>query len=114
MRVELSCAICGALLAAGCGKSPAAPDGTGPQLDAPTDGVPDVPPHMPGTPGAGAHGLAYYKLADPRYPSNPASISTPKITTAASGSTIVVSVGRGELTKFTAASVIDTAGNAPY
>lgn len=111
MRVDLLCAICGALLAAGCGKSPAM---LGPQLDAPTDGVPDVPPHIPGMPGAGAHGLAYYKLADPKYPSNPTSISTPKITTAASGSTIVVSVGRGELTKFNAASVTDTMGNAPY
>ena len=122
MSVDLLCAICGALLAAGCGKSPATPDGTGPQpVDAapddatPVDGMPvDVPPHVPGTPGAGAHGLAYYKLADPRFPSNPASISTPKITTAASGSTIVVSVGRGEIAKFSAASMTDTAGNAPY
>jgi hypothetical protein len=117
MRVDLLCAICGALLAAGCGKSPATPDGTGPQLGdaAPGDGGPvDVPPHMPGTPGAAAHGLAYYKLADPRYPSNPTSISTPKMTTAASGSTIVVSVGRGEITKFAAATVTDTVGNAPY
>src|SRR5262245_47913465 len=111
MRVELLCAICGALLAAGCGKSPAM---LGPQLDAPTDGAPDVPPHIPGNPGAGAHGLAYYKLADARYPSNPTSISTPKMTTAASGSTIVVSVGRGDINKLTAASVTDTASNAPY
>lgn len=121
MSVDVLCAICGALLVAGCGKSPATPDGTGPQLidAAPTDGVPvdapvDVPPHMPGTPGAGAHGLAYYKLADPRFPSNPTSISTPKITTAASGSTIVVSVGRGDITRFTGVTVTDTAGNAPY
>lgn len=117
MRVDLLCAICGALLAAGCGKSPATPDGTGPQpFDAaPTDAAPvDVPPHMPGTPGAAAHGLAYYKLADPRFPENTASISTPKMTTAASGSTIIVSVGRGEIAKFTAATVTDNMGNAPY
>jgi hypothetical protein len=118
MRVDLPCALCGALLVAGCGKSPAVPDGTGPQsIDAaPTDALVDVPPHIPGTPGAGAHGLAYYKLADSRYPSNPTSISTPKITTAASGSTIVVSIGRGDFTKFTAAGAlpVDTAGNAPY
>jgi hypothetical protein len=124
MRVELLGAICGALLAAGCGKSPATPDGTGPQpVDAapddatPVDGMPvDVPPHVPGTPGAGAHGLTYYKLADPRYPENTTSISTPKITTAASGSTIVVSVGRGDINKFAAAGAlpVDTAGNAPY
>jgi hypothetical protein len=124
MRVNLLCAICGALLVTGCGKSPATPDGTGPQpIDAaptdavPTDAVPtDVPPHVPGTPGAGAHGLAYYKLADPRYPENTTSISTPKITTAASGSTIVVSIGRGDINKFAAAAAlpVDTAGNAPY
>jgi hypothetical protein len=116
MRVDLPCAICGALLVASCGKSPAVPDGTGPQpIDAaPTDALVDVPPHMPGTPGAAAHGLAYYKLADPRYPENTTSISTPKITTAASGSTIVVSIGRGDITKFTAATVTDTASNAPY
>ncbi|HEX8113881.1 MAG TPA: hypothetical protein VF516_39385, partial [Kofleriaceae bacterium] len=116
MRADLPCAICGVLLVAGCGKSPAVPDGTGPPLidAAPTDALVDVPPHMPGTPGAGAHGLAYYKLADPRYPSNATSISTPKITTAASGSTIVVSVGRGDISKFAAATVTDTAGNTPY
>jgi hypothetical protein len=127
MRVDLLCAMCGALLVAGCGKSPATPDGTGPQpIDAapgdatpgdagPVDATPvDVPPHIPGTPGAAAHGLAYYKLADPRYPSNPTSISTPTLTTAASGSTIIVSVGRGDLSKFAAATVTDTAGNAPY
>jgi hypothetical protein len=129
MRVDLLCAICGGLVMAACGKSPATPDGTGPQpIDAapvdvapvdvaPTDGAPvDVPPHMPGTPGAAAHGLAYYKFADPRYPENTTSISTPKMTTAASGSTIVVSVGRGDIGKFAAAGalLVDTAGNAPY
>ncbi|HEX3482348.1 MAG TPA: hypothetical protein VHT91_45340 [Kofleriaceae bacterium] len=115
MRVDVLCAVSGALLLGGCGKSPATPDGTGPQpFDAaPTDGPGDVPPHMPGTPGAAAHGLAYYKLADPRYPETIASISTPKLTTAASGSTIVVSVGRGDIDKF-ATTVTDTAGNAPY
>ncbi len=138
MRVDLPCAICGVLLVAGCGKSPATPDGIGPQpydaasadavpTDAvPTDAVPadalpadalvDAPPHIPGTPGAAAHGLAYYKLADPRFPSNTTSISTPKLTTAASGSTIVVSIGRGDFTKFSAVGAlpVDTAGNAPY
>lgn len=133
MRVDLPCAICGALLVAGCGKSPAMPDGIGPPpFDAaptdaaltdamltdamPADAPVDGPPHIPGTPGAGAHGLAYYKLADPRFPSSSTSISTPKITTAASGSTIVVSIGRGDITKFTATGALptDTAGNAPY
>jgi hypothetical protein len=111
MRVDLLCAISSALLAAGCGKSPATPDAPGTQ---PIDAAPvDVPAHMPGTPGAAAHGLAYYKLADPS-PASTTSIATPKLTTAASGSTIVISVGRGDITKFTAATVTDTAGNAPY
>jgi hypothetical protein len=124
MRVDLLCASCAALLAAGCGKSPATPDGTGPQpIDAaPVDGAAidgapvDVPPHLPGTPGAAAHGLAYYKFADPRYPESTTSISTPAMTTAASGSTIVVSVGRGDIDKFAAAGAlpVDAAGNAPY
>jgi hypothetical protein len=110
MRVDLLCAIASALLA-GCGKSPAAPDSPGGKpIDA---ALADVPPHMPGTPGAGAHGLAYYKLADPN-PASTASISTPKITTSATGSTIIVSVGRGDITKFATATVTDTAGNAPY
>lgn len=107
MRVDLLCAIAGALLASGCGKSPPSPGGPG-------DATVNVPPHMPGSPGAGAHGLAYYKLADPNYPSSATSISTPRLTTAGSGSTIVVSVGRGDITRFAAATVTDTAGNAPY
>lgn len=111
MRVALLCAISGAQLVAACGKSPATPDATGPPL---IDAAPvDVPPHIPGMPGAGAHGLAYYKLADPD-PASTTSISTPRMTTAASGSTIVVSVGRGDITRFAAATVTDTAGNAPY
>jgi hypothetical protein len=122
MRVDFLGAICGALLVAGCSKPPGTPNGfplidapTAPTDAAPTDAAPvDGPPHLPGTPGAGAHGLAYYKLADSRYPENTTSISTPKMTTAASGSTIVVSIGRGDVTKFTGATVTDTASNAPY
>jgi hypothetical protein len=111
MRVDLLCAIASALLAGGCGKSPSSPGGPGPMTG---DGAPvDVPPHMPGTPGAGAHGLAYYKLAAP-HPASATSISTPRLTTAATGSTIIVSVGRGDISKFAAATVTDTAGNAPY
>jgi hypothetical protein len=111
MRVDLLCAIASALVAAGCGKSPATPDSPGTRpIDA---ALADVPPHMPGTPGAGAHGLAYYKLADPN-PASTTSISTPRMTTGATGSTIVVSVGRGDLGKFATATVTDTAGNAPY
>ncbi|HEX3759259.1 MAG TPA: hypothetical protein VHW23_11150 [Kofleriaceae bacterium] len=95
------------LLAAGCSKSPSSPGGPGPL---PGDG----PTNTPGMPGLGGHGLAYYKLADPGTPASATSIATPKLTTSATGSTIVVSVGRGDATRFTGAALTDTAGNAPY
>lgn len=83
---------CALLLAAGCGSSPGRPDAG----------------HTPGMPGAGAHGLSFYHLGDP----NPTSITTPAMPTGASGSTIVVSVGRGDNTLF--ALPTDNKGNAPY
>lgn len=116
MRVDLLCAISSALLAAGCKSSnPGGPGPTPGDGPIPGDGpmLGDGPGHTPGMPGLGAHGLAYYKLEDPRY-QGATSISTPKLATSATGSTIVVSVGRGDITKFDAASVTDTAGNAPY
>src|SRR5262245_24080928 len=70
----------------------------------------DGPGHTPGTPGLGAHGLSFYHLADPGQPSSTTSISTPKLTSQASGSTIIVSVGRGDNTLF--ASPTDRAGNS--
>jgi hypothetical protein len=60
-------------------------------------------------PGLGAHGIADYHLSDMP---DAVSISTPAMTTHASGSTIVVSVGRGDNTLF--AVPTDNKGNSPY
>jgi len=103
MRPAVLLAISSAL-ATGC-KSPSNPGG--PDLG-------DGPGHIPGTPGLGGHGLAYYKLADANYPASATAISTPRLATGATGSTIVVGVGRGDATRFAGASLTDTAGNAPY
>jgi hypothetical protein len=90
--------VCG-LLCAACGSSSVKPDAPG--GDAGSD-------QGTGMSYANAHGLAYYKLG-----ANAAtSISTPAMTTQASGSTIVVSIGRGNKKLF--ALPTDTKGNAPY
>lgn len=80
----------------------------------PVDGCPvSSPPlagpgHTPGNPGLGAHRMSYCK-----YLANlPPSLSTPPMATQPSGSTIIVGVGRGDLTKFV--SPTDNYGNAPY
>ncbi|TMQ20178.1 MAG: hypothetical protein E6J91_04570 [Deltaproteobacteria bacterium] len=118
MRMDVAWMLAAAVVAAGCGKSPAGPDGPTdhPPSDSPSDGPSDgpgvdVPPHIPGMPGAGAHGMRFYHLGDPSAPST-SSITTPAMTTQATGSTIVVSVGRGDDTLF--ALPTDTRGNAPY
>ncbi|HEY0194544.1 MAG TPA: hypothetical protein VGC42_25705 [Kofleriaceae bacterium] len=95
---------CGAL-AIGCGSSserqPDAPLGSGSGSGSGSD-------QGTGNAAVGAHAINYYKLG-----ANPAiSLSTPPITTQASGSTIVVSVGRGNATLF--ALPTDSKGNAPY
>jgi hypothetical protein len=90
----------GVLLTAGCSKH-----GTGP--DAPVFDAPDVPGN-PGDPGLGGHGLHYYRLNA----TQAASIATPPVTTQPRGSTIIVSVGRGNNTLF--ALPTDSNGNAPY
>ena len=93
-------------LAAGCGSQSVKPDAPN---GIPNDGAPtDVPGHTPGMPGLGAHSLSFYPLNS----SNASSISTPAMTTQPSGSTIVVSVGRGDNTLF--ALPTDNKGNAPY
>jgi hypothetical protein len=108
MRVELLW-IGSALCAIGCGGAPAVADAPA----RPVDGAPgDAPGHTPGMPGLGGHGMAFFHLADPDHSPSTASISTPKLTTAASGGTIVVGVGRGDRALF--ALPTDTAGNTPY
>jgi hypothetical protein len=95
------------VLVAGCGSQSVKPDAPN---GIPNDGAPsDVPGHTPGMPGLGAHGLNYYKLDhDPLE----ATISTPPMTTQASGSTIIVSVGRGDNTLLSIPT--DNKGNTPY
>lgn len=62
----------------------------------------------PGDPGLGAHGLAYYG-----YGANQATtLDSPALSTQASGSTLVVSVGRGDASAF--ALPTDNKGNSPF
>jgi hypothetical protein len=61
-----------------------------------------------GTPRLGAHAMGFYHLAM----SNATSIATSTMTTQASGSMIIVGVGRGDKTLF--ALPTDSKGNTPY
>ena len=108
MRRDLVRILACVALATGCGSQSVKPDG--PIGMPPGDGCPgDVPGHTPGMPGLGVYGLNYYKLDhDPEA----ATISTPPRTTQASGSTIIVSVGRGDNTLLSAPT--DNKGNSPY
>ncbi|HEU4728986.1 MAG TPA: hypothetical protein VFT22_13875 [Kofleriaceae bacterium] len=99
---------CGLLFVVGCGKSAIGPDA--PAGGGPTDGAPhDVPVHIPGMPGVGAHALADYHLNEFV---DEHSISTPSMSTSPSGSTIVVSIGRGDNRQFVLPT--DNKGNSPY
>jgi hypothetical protein len=91
------------VLAIGCGSS------SEKQADAPLQpGSGSGSNHGTGMASVGGHSLAYYKLG-----ANPAStLSTPPITTQDSGSTLVVSVGRGNADLF--ALPTDNMGNTPY
>ena len=78
-------------------------DGDGP---APTDGAAnDAARNPPGAPRLGAHVLAYHRLHAGVTP-----LTTPAIATAGSGSTIVVSIGRGALAA--TAAPTDSRGNS--
>jgi hypothetical protein len=95
-----------ACLVAGCGGSGSAlpRDASGADASGPTA---DAPPHVPGNPGPGAHGLAYFRIE-----SHAETVATPVMSTRGSGSTIIVSTGRGD----GSAQVLptDNQGNAPY
>ncbi|MEO7734478.1 MAG: hypothetical protein ABIY55_26215 [Kofleriaceae bacterium] len=101
---------------AGCSSSAAALDANMPPHGDATvsDGIVtdalerDAPAHVPGTPGLGAHAIKFYHLDASDAPSITASLKA----TQASGSTIVVSVGRGDNTLF--AIPTDNKLNAPY
>lgn len=76
---------------------------------------PDAP-RTPGTPSAGAHGMHWYHLGqDPQHDSA-TSITTPAMNVQPSGSTIIVSIGRGELDAFALANALptDNQGSSPY
>jgi hypothetical protein len=68
----------------------------------------EVPINVPGQPGVGAHGLAFHRLNA----SSPTTISSPVLATQATGSTIIVSVGRGN--RFVFDLPTDNKSNAPY
>jgi hypothetical protein len=89
--------LAGALLAAGC-----VHDANGPQ-------PPDLPGHTPGSPGLGAHALSFFRY---RAATNESTIRTEEMSTARTGSTIIVGVGRGSLGAHALPS--DNKGNAPY
>src|SRR4051812_36685898 len=88
---------CGLVLAAACGSS---------RSIAPIDAPDNVGP--PGASGLGAHALNHYGAGA----STASSIATPAMATQPSGSTIVVSVGRGQIGLFELPT--DSQGNAPY
>jgi len=93
---------CGLLFMVACGGSTAGPDAPG------TTGIPG---HTPGMPGLGAHGLSYYGVGE----STASSIATPSLTTQATGSTIIVGIGRGNSALFVPASApTDNKGNGAY
>jgi len=64
--------------------------------------------NQPGQPGVGAHGIADYHYQA----SSQTSIATPALDTQASGSTMIVAVGRGMLAGFVLPT--DNKGNSPY
>ncbi len=100
-----------ALLVSGCSSSSVGPDAMSPTADGGADGgIIDGPGHTSGTPGLGAHALVFSRLGNDT--PHPMPISTPPMATQASGSTIVVSVGRGDISLFTPPT--DSMGNRPY
>jgi hypothetical protein len=86
-------------------------DGSGPDAAHVDAGTLDVPGHTPGDPGAAAHGLVFYRQFDPDHGQD-SSIATPPLITQPSGGTMIVNVGRGDITAF--ALPTDSRGNAPY
>lgn len=69
----------------------------------------DAPINVEAPPSVGAHALVFQRQSAPQ---GMATISTPSLTTAATGSTILVSEGRGILTAFELPT--DNQANAPY
>ena len=93
-----------------CSSSPAKKDASQPGSDG-NSGA-EIPHGMPGNPGIGGHALAFDRFNS----QHAGTISTPGFTTAATGSTMIVSVGRGQAGVFdqTGRTPTDNKGNAPY
>src|SRR3954462_11708377 len=85
MKAALPHLVVALLCAAGCASSPVAADG--PMIATGDTG----PGHTSGMPGLGAHALKFYEQSS----TDATSIATPTTDTQSSGSTIIVSVGRG-------------------
>ena len=68
----------------------------------------EVPINVPGQPGLGAHGLAFHRLNA----NSSTTISSPVMNTAATGSTMIVSIARGN--RFAFELPTDNKANAPY
>src|SRR5262245_62016015 len=75
----------------------------------PTEHLPPIPGHEPGSPGLGAHAIAFHRY---QIATTPPVLATPPMATAHAGSTIIVGVGRGDVTAHTPPS--DSKGNAPF
>ena len=78
-----------------------------PPRDAANEGT-EVPVNIPGDPGLGAHGLSFHRLNA----NSSTTISSPAINTAATNSTMVVSVARGN--RFMFELPTDNKSNTPY
>jgi hypothetical protein len=68
----------------------------------------EVPINVPGQPGVGAHGLAFHRLNA----NSSSTISSPTMNTAQAGSTMIVSIARGN--RFVFELPTDNKANAPY
>jgi hypothetical protein len=121
--IRLAAACVAGALVAGC-SAPSHPDVIGPPMpDGPVGGggdggldagtpvscTPDPGPSA-GTPGLGAHTLAFYGVGDDM---NLAPLLSPAMTTQASGSTIVLGIGRGNKALF-ATTPVDNKNNVDY
>jgi len=121
LAIRLAAACVAGALVAGCSAPnhpdvivppmPDAPVGGGGGGDAGTlDGCTPVSGQPAGTPGLGAHTLAFYGVGDD---TNLAPLLSPAMTTQPSGSTIVLGIGRGNKALFAAAPV-DNKNNLSY
>lgn len=104
MRADFLRVVSCLFLAVGCAGSHTNTDAA---LTPPGDTAPDVPGQVPGSPRLGAHALAYYRQGTAG-----GALTTSATATQSTGSTIVVSVGRG--LKVESRLPTDNKDNSPY